>query len=826
MKLHSRVCATLAGLTFAFYASAALADPSGRVARLSDARGDVSYSPAGEREWYRGVINRPVVPGDQLWTAPRARAELQLGNAALRMHENTSVEVLNLDDSVAQFEVNQGSVQITVRRVYPGQVYEIATPTLAFSINEAGSYRVDVDPDDNYTTVAVWSGSGQAFGQRSSFPLRRGDAVRFYDTNLRDYQIYGLPQQDGFDRFAFGRDEQTRRSGSLRYVSDDMVGYADLDAHGSWTTVRGYGPTWFPTRVSQDWAPYRDGHWAWQEPYGWTWVDNAPWGYAPSHYGRWVSVDNRWGWLPGPRRERAVYAPALVAFIGGRNFSASVSVSGGSRGGSPIGWFPLGPSEAYVPSYTVSRQYFDRVNRTNTQIDAASLASVFLNDYSGGRGARQSRYANRQIAGAVTAVPADVFQNSRSVREASFDIAPEMTANAEIRRMAEIAPSAQAVYGGAGAANSRPDLEISDRRVLARRERMREQVPFSARQQSLQGTPGLALSSAPQAAVDTGVQVLGVQTGAVDTRLQAAPSAPGAVALIPLDRAIDADVDRQNRGRGMITESGQPAGPQSIKEIAAQRQAEHDARQQGQRGDGARQPTADQTAQDAQATQQQMEMQRQADEEARRQSADRAIKDGSAVQQRDADQLAAQQAAAAGQAEQQRLQLLKDQQEALQRSAVAAEQEAAAQSERLNREKGEQAAKADQEQQAAIARQQAEVAQQQAQVAEQQAEQQRQQAEQAQVAEQQRAAAVAQKEELQRQEAEQAQQAQMQAAQQAELQRQQAEQAQQAAEQTEKQQQGEQAQALQEQADAEKAEEDERKRVAEEALRSGGEQPQ
>ena len=28
--------------------------------------------------------------------------------------------------------------------------------------------------------------------------------------------------------------------------------------------------------------------WVWLRPWGWTWVDDAPWGFAPFHYGRWL----------------------------------------------------------------------------------------------------------------------------------------------------------------------------------------------------------------------------------------------------------------------------------------------------------------------------------------------------------------------------------------------------------------------------------------------------------------------------------------------------------------------------------------------------------
>ena len=81
------------------------------------------------------------------------------------------------------------------------------------------------------------------------------------------------------------------------------------------------------------------GHWAWIDPWGWSWVDDEPWGFAPFHYGRWAQFGGRWGWVPCPMRETPVYAPALVAWIGGgTGFSLSASFGGGPA----VGWFPLG----------------------------------------------------------------------------------------------------------------------------------------------------------------------------------------------------------------------------------------------------------------------------------------------------------------------------------------------------------------------------------------------------------------------------------------------------------------------------------------------------
>jgi len=68
-----------------------------------------------------------------------------------------------------------------------------------------------------------------------------------------------------------------------RYVSDDVIGYEDLDDYGGWRQVPEYGTVWFPHVTVVGWAPYRYGHWAMDFAVGWTWVDDAPWGFAPFH---------------------------------------------------------------------------------------------------------------------------------------------------------------------------------------------------------------------------------------------------------------------------------------------------------------------------------------------------------------------------------------------------------------------------------------------------------------------------------------------------------------------------------------------------------------
>src|SRR5205085_2002793 len=97
-----------------------------------------------------------------------------------------------------------------------------------------------------------------------------------------------------------------------------------------------------------------------------------------------------------------VYAPALVAFVGGEGFGVGLSVGGG---GGMAAWFPLGPGEVYQPAYHVSPRYVERIN-----IVHVSNVAV-IREYS----VTNVRYANRTIVGAVTVVPHDAFIHSRRV---------------------------------------------------------------------------------------------------------------------------------------------------------------------------------------------------------------------------------------------------------------------------------------------------------------------------------------------------------------------------------------------------------------------------
>jgi hypothetical protein len=464
----------------AFLASAAAhADPPYRVARLAYESGSVSFSPAGEDEWSRASINRPLITGDRLWVDAGSRAELQIDGGALRIGDQTSLALLNVDDRIVQAQLTQGDLELRVWRLDPNQTIEIDTPNLAAVISRPGAYRIGVDEKSGSTQVTVRSGDVTLYGEGNAFRIAPGDSWEFYDTALRDYDNYQPSAPDDLQRFAMSRDRRWEQSVSARYVSRELIGFQELDDNGTWRQVPDYGWVWTPSRVSADWAPYREGHWAWVDPWGWTWVDNEPWGFAPFHYGRWAFVQSRWCWVPGPRADRPVYAPALVAFIGG--------------GAGAIGWFPLGPREVYRPAYHVSREYFTRVNVSNTAINVAQVNNFYQR-----RDDHDVHYSNQHVPGAVIAVAAAAFTQSKPVAREIVHIQTQNAAAQPVMMAAPVAPAKQSVLGPQPAQHKPPEHAFS-KQVVAQTPPPAPKAPIESKLPALREHPGqpLAPGSAP-----------------------------------------------------------------------------------------------------------------------------------------------------------------------------------------------------------------------------------------------------------------------------------------------------------------------------------------
>ncbi len=452
-------------------------DPPGRVARLSYMQGSVSFQPGGETDWVQANPNRPLTTGDNLWTDRDSRGELHVGSTSIRLGSETGLTFLNLDDRTLQMQLAQGSMNIRVLRMEGGDVFEIDTPNLAFTLERPGEYRVDVDPDGSATTITVHEGEGEATGGGSEYHMDSGDQATFSGTDTLTYDGGQAGPPDGFDAWCRGRDNREDHSASAHYVSRDVTGYDDLDDYGDWRDVPDYGYVWFPTRVAADWAPYRFGHWVFIAPWGWTWVEDEPWGFAPFHYGRWAVYSGAWCWVPGPVVVRPVYAPALVVFVGGPRFSMSVSFGGG--GG--VAWFPLGPREVYVPPYRVSERYVQRVNVTNTTVNVVNVTNVYNTVVVNKTTVNNITYMHQNNVAAVTAVSHDTFVNARPVAAAVVRVKPEQIRTAEVQHNFAVAPVQKSVVGAAAPAAVRPPQAVMQRQVVAKQVPPPLRTPTGAR---------------------------------------------------------------------------------------------------------------------------------------------------------------------------------------------------------------------------------------------------------------------------------------------------------------------------------------------------------
>jgi hypothetical protein len=524
-------------------------DPPTRVARLGEIAGSVSFQPAGQSDWVEAAWNRPMTTGDQVWVDRDSHAELGLGSAVIELDHHTGLSFLNLDDHTIQIQLTAGAINIRVRRLGRDDVFEVDTPNIAFSIFETGFYRIDAGQDGSYTIVRVREGEGEATGSGQSYSLESGQRATFSGTDSLNAEMQEMGGLDDFDRWSYDRDHRYENSISARYVSHDVVGYEDLDANGDWRPAMGYGNVWFP-RVQAGWAPYREGHWAWIDPWGWTWVDDEPWGYAPFHYGRWVSVEGRWGWMPGPIEVAPVYAPALVVFIGG---------GPGGFGGN-VGWFPLGPREVYVPSYPVSRAYVERVNISNTTVNTTVINNVYnttiINKTTN---ITNITYANRGVAGAVTAVPQQAFVSAQPVARAAVAVNAKEVASMQVSSRAALAPTANSVLGAhantAGRAPA-PPAAIAHLAVVAKTPPAPAPVPFAARQQALEAHPGQPIARQEMRQIQ---QSHPVAAAARPQIRQAPPSKPATpITAAPANRPGSAPANQPMNRPGNAPAANQP----------------------------------------------------------------------------------------------------------------------------------------------------------------------------------------------------------------------------------------------------------------------------
>jgi len=488
MRVRGIGCGVLLLAMASVSAVAQDADPPSRVARLNYLSGAVSFRPGSVDDWTAATLNYPLTTGDHLWVDAGARAEMHIGSIAIRMDSGSAVSILNLDDSVAQLSLTEGTINVRLEYLAEGDTLEVDTPNAALVLTRAGDYRIGTRGDDNLTMAAVRVGDIDIRAGGDEFILTTGQSVQLAGQDTVSQQMGALPPFDQFDVWCTTRARREFKVASARYVPHEMTGYEDLDEYGAWRMDARYGWVWTPRGVAEGWAPYHDGRWAWIEPWGWTWIDDAPWGFAPFHYGRWAYEVGTWVWAPG-RMDAAgmlpVYAPALVAFAGGGEFGVGAAMGGGEG---MAAWFPLAPGEVYRPSYRASPAYVVNINLPHMR-NAAEIERVDV---------LRVRYINQLVRGAMMVIPHDAFVHSRRVSEVAVRVPHEQIVRARvIGSTAQIAPVRESVMGRSRGSEvvRMPPQRLERRQVVVSHQPPPPPVSFTDKERALRSNGGRPLDA-------------------------------------------------------------------------------------------------------------------------------------------------------------------------------------------------------------------------------------------------------------------------------------------------------------------------------------------
>jgi hypothetical protein len=309
-----------------------------RVGRIAAVSGEVRLLDAEAREWVAATRNRPFAQGERLVVGVGAAAELQVGGSALLLDGDTELEATRLDDQRVVFSLARGSVGLRQHEAELASQLELITAEARFQPLRAGLYRIDRRPEGS--SGSNWRGLLRATTAEQVLTVEPGRRVAFAPdaAGAALQPRWSAPADDAFAAALLR--EADLADAAPAFVSPEMTGVAELARHGSWQQHPEFGWAWSPAVVAPQWAPYRFGEWVWVQPWGWTWVDAAPWGFAPFRYGRWFWWGNRWSWAPGPGRPQPVVVPVAPGVV-----------VGGRPPPPPLGWMPPGSREPYRPGH-------------------------------------------------------------------------------------------------------------------------------------------------------------------------------------------------------------------------------------------------------------------------------------------------------------------------------------------------------------------------------------------------------------------------------------------------------------------------------------------
>lgn len=347
--------------------------------RTSLIEGDVQIYSRDADDWIAVSINMPLLEGDRIWVPTNARLEIHaMGKTYIRLDENTSFDILTLEEKSIQFYLARGHVYINDRKGGT-DIIQIDTPLASVSIYDNSIAMIDVS-EDGQTEVSVLKGDVYVEGLLGKTRVEAGRSILIGED--RYAELSPLGPADEWERWNRQRDKRLYEDISSRYLPDELREYSyDLSSYGRWVYTRDYGYVWTPTVIiSAGWAPYRVGRWVWLGGH-YVWISYEPWGWVPYHYGRWTFIIGiGWCWVP-PFYGSVYWGPGYVGWVYTPTY---------------VAWVPLAPGEIYY-GYGYYGPW--SVNIVNINIQHVVI----------------KQYKNVVIKDAVTVVHKDTFVKGKKV---------------------------------------------------------------------------------------------------------------------------------------------------------------------------------------------------------------------------------------------------------------------------------------------------------------------------------------------------------------------------------------------------------------------------
>lgn len=226
------------------------------------------YGP-GDTEWSAAQVNLPVAAGGWFATDAQSRAELRIGPNSINLSNDTQLNLADLRDKVMQIALTQGRVGLHLRQPAwrKHETVEIDIPRGAVWLSPAGMFDIAAGTPDQPTRIMVFEGSARFVGGGIDTNVKAGDQLVLTGNDTLSATLEPAAP-DEFVEWCRAHDYRNDRVAAARHVSPAMTGFEQLEAYGQWNNAPNYGAVWYPRSLPADWEPYRQGRWAWMEPWG------------------------------------------------------------------------------------------------------------------------------------------------------------------------------------------------------------------------------------------------------------------------------------------------------------------------------------------------------------------------------------------------------------------------------------------------------------------------------------------------------------------------------------------------------------------------------